>query len=83
MKIQPNGNFFEYIAQEIRRIPQIEKTYTRKIKFSIIGWLKKKIYHRFLVKQILLFLGYLSNIDCNSSDLLNFGFHVYARKVAK
>ena len=80
IEIQPNGNFFEYLAQEIRRIPQLEKRYTRKMKFSLLGWLKKKFYYRFLVNQILLFLGHYSSKDYNSSELLNFGFHVYARK---
>lgn len=72
ISIEPNGNYFEYIAQEVYRIPNISKKYT-----------KKKFANVFLYSLILPFqivLRYLSKKDNGSEDLLCHGYHVLAKK---
>lgn len=66
-----NGNFFEYLAQEIRRIPYITEKYTDK-KLNVI----ERLEIRFMLKT----LGTLSGKDKGSGELLNFGIHVLATK---
>jgi len=69
--LQPNGNFFEYIAQEIRRIPTVADKYTGdKIRF---------LEHHVL-RFILTLLYRLSKKDKGSQELLCFGYHVLAIK---
>lgn len=71
IRITPNGNFFEYVAQEIDRVPSISKRYANK---------KPTIFERLCIFIILLMLSRFSKRDNGSSDLLCFGYHVYARK---
>ena len=68
----PNGNFFEFIAQEIRRLPQMTSKYTsirlpRLTLFSSIVILKM--------------LQTLSKNDQGSSEYACFGWHVTAIKL--
>ena len=66
-----NGNYFEYIAQENRRIKRMALKYSnRKINF-----LEKIIIHLNLY-----ILQRLSKKDKGSSELLCYGIHVFARK---
>jgi SAM-dependent methyltransferase len=67
----PNGNFFEYLAQEIDRIPSISKRYANK---------KPTLFGRLSIYIILWMLSRFSKRDSGSSDLLCFGYHIYARK---
>jgi ubiquinone/menaquinone biosynthesis C-methylase UbiE len=69
--LQANGNFFEYLAQEIRRIPYMANTYSS-------GYMRR--WERLALKVLLKALERLSEGDRGSSDLLNFGFHVLAIK---
>jgi len=69
--IAPNGNFFEYIAQEIDRIPSISKRYSQD---------KPKILERLSIFITLRMLLRFSKKDSGSSDLLCFGYHIHARK---
>jgi SAM-dependent methyltransferase len=71
IELVPNGNYFEYLAQELRRLPSIQKKYTKKN--SISSWLTKY--------QYLNLLDSLSAEDSGSSELLNFGYHVFAKKI--
>jgi ubiquinone/menaquinone biosynthesis C-methylase UbiE len=66
-----NGNFFEFLAQENRRIESVAKRYTG----QKLNWFKKKI-----IRLNLQLLQKLSDIDKGSSELLCFGVHVFARK---
>ncbi len=72
-KIEFNGNFFEYLAQEIRRIPKIEKQYT-KLDIS------KKLFNKIGFKIILRLLNKLSRENKKSEELLCFGLHILATK---
>jgi len=69
--ISPNGNFFEYIAQEIDRIPSISKRHSKD---------KPKLIERLSIFVMLRMLSRFSKKDSGSSDLLCFGYHVHAIK---
>lgn len=66
-----NGNFFEYVAQENRRIKSIAVKYAGK---------KLNIFHKIIIHLNLWILQGFSKKDKGSSELLCFGIHVFARK---
>ena len=66
-----NGNFFEYVAQENRRIKSIAAKYAGK---------KLNTFQKIIIHLNLLILQSLSKKDKGSSELLCFGIHVFARK---
>jgi len=66
-----NGNFFEYIAQENRRIKFVAAKYAGK---------KINIFQKIIIHLNLLILQSLSKKDKGSSELLCYGIHVFARK---
>jgi len=69
--IEANGNYFEYIAQEVRRIPDAANRYAGK-KPGLLGWLGMKLT-----------LGLLSRCakhDQGSNELLAYGLHVRATR---
>lgn len=70
--IQHNGDYFEYLAQEMRRIPQMGKQYSRSGPF---GWL-----NRLWSFPTLIMLGRLSSRDRGSEEMLCYGIHVHAIK---
>jgi len=72
LEIKENGNFFEYLAQEIRRIPDVAQRYSRK-KVSFID--------KNIMKAMLFLLQNLSGEDSGSNEILHFGCFVLARKV--
>jgi ubiquinone/menaquinone biosynthesis C-methylase UbiE len=69
--LQLNGNYFEYLAQENRRIKTIALKYSNKK----IGLLFKIVNHLQLY-----FLEKLSKKDNGSSELLCYGIHTFSRK---
>lgn len=71
LDLQQNGNYFEYIAQEIQRIKYVGKKYTGK-KFTL--------FDRIFVHLPLLTLKKMSKADSGSKELLCYGVHVFARK---
>jgi len=73
IELTENGNFFEYLAQELRRLPRVEKDYTG-------GAVKFGLFDRIAQRWILRTLERSSKNDHGSKDLLNFGFHVHAIK---
>lgn len=73
IEIKTNGNYFEYLAQEIRRIPEIKRIYTKSFKYNVFEILAHII--------TLYFLSKWSKKDKSSNELLNFGYHVFARKI--
>jgi SAM-dependent methyltransferase len=66
-----NGNYFEYLAQEISRLPSIARRYSKRKPF-IFESLSISIIKRMLLR--------FSDSDKNSSEILCFGYHVVARK---
>ncbi len=70
---QKNGNNFEYPAQELRRLPSVEKDYTTGVvRFGLFDYIEQ----RWLLKT----LDRSSKNYHGSKDLHNFGFHVHAVK---
>jgi len=70
-ELQHNGNYFEYIAQENRRIKTIAAKYSNR---------KLNIFQKAIIHLNLLVLQGLSKNDQGSSELLCYGIHVFARK---
>ena len=69
-----NGNYFEYLAQEIQRMPTVIEQYTT-------GNLETRLqrYLRMFAENVMLrSLGKLSTQDAGSFELLTFGLHVRA-----
>ncbi len=67
----PNGNYFEYLGQELRRLDYVSQRYTNK-KYSLAC----KIILYLLLKRLEIF----SFDDENSAELLCFGYHLLAVK---
>lgn len=74
VEIDFNGNFFEYLAQEIRRIPFVRGKYTSARPESQLFRLLRTLSQR----VILAWLGELSAQDNGSNELLAFGLHIRA-----
>jgi len=72
LEISPNGNYFEYIAQEIHRIPQIANKFSGE---------KLTRIERIAVKIVQKMLERFSSKNNNSEEILNFGLHVLAKKL--
>jgi len=75
LEIQANGNFFEYLAQEIRRTIFMAKRYTS----PPAAALSVAAYY-LLGIPFICGLGFLSSADRGSSEVLCFGYHVLARR---
>lgn len=69
--LQLNGNYFEYIAQENRRIKSMALNYTG---------LKLSILSKLIIHLNLAILQRLSKKDNGSAELLCYGIHVFAQK---
>lgn len=69
--IDHNGNFFEYIAQELRRLRGVAARYAH---------VELSETQRDAISTVLAALEQLSDADHNSHELLNFGFHVIAER---
>jgi len=69
--IVPNGTFFEFLAQEIRRVPEIVERYCHR---------KLNLFERIAFRMALGALEYFGSNDSGSSELLCFGYHVHAVK---
>lgn len=71
VELEANGNFFDFIYQEVSRIPLMaEKYLNRQLNFL------EKIILRLALKMI----GRFSQYDQKSGEFINFGYHVLAIK---
>jgi ubiquinone/menaquinone biosynthesis C-methylase UbiE len=70
-EISANGNYFEYLGQEIHRIPFIAEKYAASRLSSV---------DHFIIKMMLKILARLSKQDNGSDEFLCFGYHVLAKK---
>ena len=74
VELQKNGNFFEYIAQEVRRIPNVSNKFSNSSPNNL----------EILAMEILLnMLQKFSSKDKGSEELLNHGLHIIAIKNRK
>lgn len=71
IELKANGNYFEYVAQELRRLPGVAGRYT-------IGKLAR--YEKLVIRILLSTLYRLSRGDSGSNELLFYGLQVVARK---
>jgi ubiquinone/menaquinone biosynthesis C-methylase UbiE len=71
-ELEFNGNYFEFLGQEIRRVGSIAKRY---------AGTKITLLDKVFLKGSLWTLQRLSKKENNSSELLNYGIHVFARKI--
>jgi ubiquinone/menaquinone biosynthesis C-methylase UbiE len=71
IEVTPNGNYFEYLAQECRRLPSIAEQYAG-------GGMDDK--QQLALNTLLHFLGKCSRKDSSSHEFLNFGYHILAKK---
>lgn len=69
--LQRNGNFFEFVAQEVRRIKFVAD------KYSKTG---VNLFERVVIQLMLVILSKYTAKDRGSAELLNFGYHVKALK---
>jgi len=69
-----NGNYFEWIAQELRRLPRVAGQYAN----GSMRW-----FERQALKRVLGALSRFSHNDCGSEQLLSYGLHIVARKLGK
>ena len=65
-----NGNYFEYIAQELWRLNFMSKNYSRRM----------NIFQKLIIYIALNILQKMSNLDKGSDRILCFGYHVVAFK---
>jgi ubiquinone/menaquinone biosynthesis C-methylase UbiE len=70
--IEYNGNYFEYLAQEVRRVEDVALTYS--------GGFKIRVVERLAIWITLNMFNRMSKHDNGSKELLNFGIHVHAVK---
>ncbi len=71
IEMSANGNYFEYLAQEIRRVPSVAEKYTVS---------KVALFEKVAIKIVLKVLDRFSKQDSGSNELLCFGYHVIAKK---
>jgi ubiquinone/menaquinone biosynthesis C-methylase UbiE len=73
IEVTQNGNFFEYLAQEIYRMPYISSRYTNS-KPNPLEFLSILILQRMLLR--------FSKADKGSAEVLCLGYHVHAKKAS-
>lgn len=71
MEISTNGNFFEYLSQELKRVPICAEKYSN---------IKPSLYYKLIIFLSTIMLSKLSRNDSGSEELLNHGLHVLAKK---
>jgi ubiquinone/menaquinone biosynthesis C-methylase UbiE len=72
LDLQPNGNYFDYLIQELQRLPRISIQYS---KSEPNFWEKKAI------EIVIRMLENFSSKNRDSEELLTFGYHILARKI--
>ena len=76
-ELEYNGNYFEYIAQELRRIPSVVKKYAASMPKPVR---LRRFIIEFANRIILILLAKASAYENGSHELLCFGLHVGAKK---
>lgn len=69
-EISPNGDYFDYLAQELRRLPEVASTYGG----------HKNTNLNTAINKLLRILQQMSDVGKESSELLCFGYHIRAKK---
>lgn len=72
-EVVPNGSFFEYMAQELRRLPRVAQEHAA----TRPPWLVRRA-----LRRLMAWLATCCERDAGSHELLCYGYHVRARKRA-
>ncbi|MEO5646617.1 MAG: class I SAM-dependent methyltransferase [Candidatus Paceibacterota bacterium] len=77
-----NGNYFTYMAQELRRLPFMVNNYHKKDVSFIkkIGRVISMFFLKLFIAPLFLLLYIFSKNDVSSNQILCFGIHVVAKK---
>ncbi len=70
LQLEQNGNYFEFIAQEVRRVKHVAKKYSK-------GY---NIFDKIITHLQLLSLQKFAKTNNNSEELLSFNTFVFAQK---
>lgn len=73
IEVEASGNWFDYMAQEVRRLPSMAKKYSGSSRAMVF-------LYKVTVLPMLLLLAFLNKKGNVSDDLLCYGFHVIAKK---
>ncbi len=71
LEITPNGNYFQYLSQEIQRLPFMINNFSIK---------KSNLFIKILVRTMIKILEFYNSKSKNTETMLCFGFHVKAIK---
>jgi SAM-dependent methyltransferase len=71
IEMQPNGNYFEYLGQELRRVDSIALRYAN---------IMLQMIDHMIISILLSRLNTFSRADTKSHELLCFGYHILAKK---
>ena len=71
-EISPNGHYFDYLAQELHRLPSMMISYTT---LRLHNWIA-----RLVAGVVLTLLQQCADRDAGSSEVLTFGYHVRATR---
>jgi SAM-dependent methyltransferase len=71
VELTPNGNYFEYLAQEVRRLPEMARTY---------AGLRPTRVERLALRRVLKTLSGWSAHGRSSAEMLCYGWQVRARR---
>lgn len=69
---QLNGNYFEYVAQEVRRIKRMAAQY---------AGIKLNLFDKIIIHSVLPLLQRLSRKGNSSNEMLCYGIHTFAKKM--
>jgi len=85
IEIVQNGNYYEFLAQEIRRLPWVVHTYSNYSGFNFIykNFLRliSVLYQLIIMRMILWILSLYRKIDKGSEEFGCFGYHVVGQKI--
>ncbi len=79
VEIDRNGNYFEYLAQEIRRIFDVMEMYRVEKESKLMKRISRKIIDLVTIPSLIL-LTILNKKAQKSEELICFGYHILARK---
>jgi ubiquinone/menaquinone biosynthesis C-methylase UbiE len=83
--IEPNGNYFSFLAQELLNLPSRSYSYT-KTNISLLAKAEKFVF-RFIsqisVRLLIQILAWFSKYNSESEKLVCYGYHVIAIKKSK
>lgn len=74
LSMVPNGSYFEYLSQELNRLPYVINDYCH------VGLDENSLQALNGIRELLSRVGNYDTSVINSSELLCFGYHVIARK---